>query len=387
MKYVIDTNTLLSHYDSLIDYDIVITSHIHRELEKLEFSKDEAMKFLVRTVKRFLRNNEFEYDLRDYHFDLNQEYDPNYTDNKILQAAHENGFGIITHDNLLFSKAKGLGIEVIDLYESVNNDYVGYKEVSVSDAELANVYENLNVNHFDLYTNQYLLLNHNGEVVDALRWDGQQHVRLKLPSSKVVKAKNKLQECALDLLNNPDIPIKVLAGTFGSGKTLLNIRMAVHHVTDKPTYNKIMVVRNPVGPTEGIGWLPGRKDEKINWILKPIEHQLDGGEQELESLIQQGKIEMEVPYFMKGMSLNGGYWVAVDEAEDLDLKTFKLIGSRIGEGSCVVFSGDYNQTERKYIQDNGLTQFINRAKGNPLVGIVVLKDDVRSQASKVFADL
>jgi predicted ribonuclease YlaK len=178
----------------------------------------------------------------------------------------------------------------------------------------------------------------------------------------------------------------VLAGTFGSGKTLLNIRMAVHHVTDKPTYNTIMTVRNPIGPGEDIGYLPGRKDEKINWILKPITQQLDGGEQELEALIQQGKIEFDVPFFMKGMSLNG-YWVMVDEAEDLDLKTFKLIGSRIGENSCVVFSGDYHQTERKYKQDNGLTQFINKAKGDPLVGIVVLKDDVRSQASKVFADL
>jgi predicted ribonuclease YlaK len=386
MKYVIDTNCLLRHPEVIGKYNVVVLSHVLRELEKLKLNKDDGLRQLVSHACDYLEDADVEYDLKDYVFDLNDVFDPTYADNMILKACVENGYGIITKDRLLRLKARGLGVSVVDLDEDNDSDYLGYKEIEVNDAELAHVYENLNVNHFDLYTNQYLLLNHNGEVVDALRWDGQQHVRLKLPSSKVVKPKNKLQECALDLLNNPNIPIKVLAGTFGSGKTLLNIRMAVHHVTDKPTYNTIMTVRNPIGPGEDIGYLPGRKDEKINWILKPITQQLDGGEQELEALIQQGKIEFDVPFFMKGMSLNG-YWVMVDEAEDLDLKTFKLIGSRIGENSCVVFSGDYHQTERKYKQDNGLTQFINKAKGDPLVGIVVLKDDVRSQASKVFADL
>ena len=57
------------------------------------------------------------------------------------------------------------------------------------------------------------------------------------------------------------------------------------------------------------------------------------------------------------------------------------------EPDRIVFTGDYKQAESKYKNDNGIVNFIKNAKGNPLVGIVVLEEDVRSEASKVFADL
>ncbi|WP_187291616.1 hypothetical protein [Clostridium haemolyticum] len=41
----------------------------------------------------------------------------------------------------------------------------------------------------------------------------------------------------------------------------------------------------------------------------------------------------------------------------------------------------------KYIKDNGLRIMIEKLKGNPLVGIIVLDEDVRSSASKVFTML
>ena len=64
-----------------------------------------------------------------------------------------------------------------------------------------------------------------------------------------------------------------------------------------------------------------------------------------------------------------------------------MVGTRIGNNSSIVFTGDYKQAESKYRSDNGLSLFIDKCKGNPLVGIIVLEEDVRSNASKVFADL
>jgi predicted ribonuclease YlaK len=64
-----------------------------------------------------------------------------------------------------------------------------------------------------------------------------------------------------------------------------------------------------------------------------------------------------------------------------------MVGTRIGDGSSVVFTGDYKQSEARYRADNGLSLFIEKCKGNPLVGIIILEEDVRSEASKVFADL
>jgi predicted ribonuclease YlaK len=89
---------------------------------------------------------------------------------------------------------------------------------------------------------------------------------------------------------------------------------------------------------------------------------------------------------MKGLSIDETF-ILVDEAEDLNKKLIKLLGTRIGTNSSIVFSGDIEQAEDKYVGNNGLTIAIEKLKGHPLVGIVVLKDDVRSEASKVFADL
>jgi PhoH-like ATPase len=90
--------------------------------------------------------------------------------------------------------------------------------------------------------------------------------------------------------------------------------------------------------------------------------------------------------FLKGISIDDSF-VIMDEAEDLNTKLIKLVGSRIGENSCIVFTGDWKQSENRYKQDNGLLRLIESSKGNPLVGIVVLEEDVRSSTSKLFAEL
>ena len=95
---------------------------------------------------------------------------------------------------------------------------------------------------------------------------------------------------------------------------------------------------------------------------------------------------MDVTSFLKGISIDDSY-VIMDEAEDLNTKLIKLVGSRIGSTSCIVFTGDWKQSENRYKQDNGLLRLIESSKGNPLVGIVVLEEDVRSSTSKLFAEL
>jgi PhoH-like ATPase len=101
---------------------------------------------------------------------------------------------------------------------------------------------------------------------------------------------------------------------------------------------------------------------------------------------QEGVLTKEIPFYMKGLSIEDTFIIA-DEAEDLTLKLVKLIGTRLGKGSNVVFSGDFKQAEDKYIYNNGLYLAVEKLKGHPLVGVVYLDEDVRSDASKVFAEL
>jgi predicted ribonuclease YlaK len=121
-------------------------------------------------------------------------------------------------------------------------------------------------------------------------------------------------------------------------------------------------------------------------FFEPLIDNLDGGEQEFDVMEDNGQIEKKIPFYMKGKTFNNTY-ALIDEAEDLDYKTLKMIGERTGKNSYCVFTGDYKQTERKFMTNNGLLQLIDSAKGNPLCGIIVLSADVRSDASNFFANL
>lgn len=68
-------------------------------------------------------------------------------------------------------------------------------------------------------------------------------------------------------------------------------------------------------------------------------------------------------------------------------KDLKLLGSRIGKGSKLILTGDFKQADGKFASDSGIQALIEKAKGDPLVSVVYLPEDVRSDASKVFADL
>lgn len=407
--YVCDTNVLLDEIESLHDYKIVLLSHTLRELDKHKSSKDEDLAYRARKAVRYIKQNRenFIFDLINYNgSELGDNFSNEYQDDNILKACVDNNYSIITRDVLLQYKAEGFGVKVVDLdNEKIETfkEYTGIHKIyltsSVEDQNiLAKIYEQPNINDLGLLTNQYLIIydkekptHHKDgtttyEVIDKLRFNGEKLVKLKLPDKKIVKAKNEEQECALDMLFNEKIPIKIIAGTYGSGKTFLTVKMAIHHVMEKGSHAKIMVLRNPIGSGEAIGWLKGTKEDKTQDFFKPFVQHLSGGEQEAQILETRGQLIKEIPYYIKGLSIEDTF-VVVDEAEDLDIKLLKLIGTRLGEKSEVVFAGDFKQAEDKYKGKNGLVHAINHLKGNPLVSIVVLEEDVRSEASKVFADL
>jgi len=159
-------------------------------------------------------------------------------------------------------------------------------------------------------------------------------------------------------------------------------------------YNKLVLCRQAEGDTdsEQLGYLKGGYSEKSEPFFMPIMDNLGFDAYSIEAMQKKEELEMVIPYYLKGRSFNGDVAIYVDEAEDLTIKTLKLIGSRIGqnekgESGTVVFAGDYAQTEKKYQKNNGLLFLINKTKDSPLVGYVDLDVDYRSEASKVFADL
>jgi PhoH-like ATPase len=390
--YLIDTNTLIKDPHLLAKYQVVITSHVLRELEKLEVTKrsDRELQKQIITAKRVMDANEetLFVDLKDYTntWGIDEDFDKQYVDNMLVQCCIENGYGLLTRDKLLRLKAKLYKIPVIKPENETSETYKGYKIVLTSDHKLESLYEYRNTNIYGLLVNEYLIIrDEHGTTKDIFRWNGSEHVGLKIPYD-VIKPKNDLQACALDTLYNDAIPVKFILGTYGSGKTFLTTRIAVHNVIEKEKRSCIYAIRNPVGSGEEIGFLGGDFNEKTAGFFEPIIQHFEGGEQDAERFARHGQLKKNIPFYLKGLSIDSAFMI-MDEAEDLSIKDIKLIGTRIGTDTVAAFCGDYNQAEGKFINNNGLAYAVEALKGNPLVSVVVLDIDVRSDASRIFAEI
>lgn len=395
MKFY-DTNAILELPNQEITEKFFISSVSLQELEHIKTSrnKDESVKFKARKATKWLDNNQelFEvivYDRNTYGV-LEMLGLPEDPDMKICACAdYINGndnVEFVTNDIACKLLAKNVfHIQVSSINSAKINAYCGYKKISGNAAKINAVMENIDYN--DWSVNEYVIIENTDDgSTKEMRYDGERFVPLKLPPSKYIKAKNALQRCALDILNNQDIKIVAILGNYGSGKTHLAVQMALYAINEKGWQSKCLAVREVRGEGEQIGYLPGEKESKIGDFFKPLEQQLEGGEYQLESLKSRGVLEANTPYFMKGTTYNDTVMI-VDEAEDFTAKQIKLVGTRLGQDSRIVFSGDYKQSVVDATESNPLLRMCDELKGNPMFACIYLDEDVRSEASKLFASM
>lgn len=398
MKFY-DTNALLElQEDAFVDV-FMCSIKSFEELEHIKTSrnKDEETRYKARKITHLLDENSDKYEaiVVDYNqyvddivnvFGLNPE-DP---DNIIMYTAwykfkEVEDLIFVTNDICCKNIARnifGLKVESANKKEEI---YKGYKIIKGNTEKINSVMENIDFS--DWYVNEYLIIQNTDDNSEKeMRFDGENFVALKLPSSRFIKGKNSLQRCALDLLLNPDITIAAVLGGYGSGKTYLTLQMALYNVTEKGHQSKILGVRLPQGEGKEVGFLPGTLQEKVQGFFEPLTQQLNGGEFELESLKQRGILDSNIPYYMKGTTYNDTIML-VDEAEDLDEKQLRLVGTRIGSNSKIYFAGDYKQSVINTTDNNALIKMCNELKGNKMFGCVYLGEDVRSTTSKIFANL
>ena len=272
-------------------------------------------------------------------------------------------------------------------------DYTGIYEASLSNEELANSYESDGeVLCEQLVENQYLTLRAAGsdEVVDYYqKKDGVLH-KVAFPSFKsdfcgTIKPRNPEQYCAMDLLKS-DVPIKLLTGKFGVGKSMLVINWALEAI-QKNQFEKIVFIRNnvQVKDTDPLGSLPGDSDQKtLPYVMPFADH--CGGVEGLKMLIDSGKLEVIPLGFLRGRSIRNSILYSM-ESENLTKQHIQLIMGRVDEGTQLVMDGDFKQKDRTIFErSQGLETMVERLAGNEYFGYVNLKKSERSKVAQL-ADL
>jgi predicted ribonuclease YlaK len=395
-KYVVDTNVLVNDLSVLEGKEIVILSHVLRELEKHKSNRDKkdlayGARKAVRWIDDHMEDDLVHFDLHDYTWNSSDPYENDYVDNLIVKACLERGYGLITNDKLLKFKALGFGIEFIEAesYESDEDDYTGVYEVVLSDEELAEFYENLDTNMFELFDNEYVvIIDKSGKYVDKYRWSdehGYIAVKYNRISSKYlgeIRPRNMKQELLFNMLQDRKTTVKSCFGKFGTGKDFCMISHAVHLIENQK-FQKIVFIRNqiPLKDAPESGFRKGDLFDKMIEFAMPLADHV-GGVEMLRKMVEAGMVELQDLSRIRGRDLRNSI-VYVTEAQNNTEEHVKLLLGRIGEGSELWLNGDLKQIDKDSFRHNSGIQAISKLKGHELYAQVTLDKTERSRTAEL----
>lgn len=275
--------------------------------------------------------------------------------------------------------------------------YNGILEVTLNHDEISLLYNKETKNDFlskyenDLVKNQYLVFkDEEGEYLDRFKFDGNKiiHFRIKEINNAYtdgnLKPRNIKQQCCFDLLQNDSIPVKLITGNMGSGKTFLSFLHSLDRIRDDKEFKRIVYVRNNVDVKDvpSLGALPSGVREKLLPYILPLSD-IVGGQDGLLMLENTNRVEYLHLGFARGRNFSKSI-VIVSEAENLTREHVALLIGRIGESSMIIFEGDTSQVDKKVFVDNsGIKALKEVLKGNPLFGCVHLDKTERSAVANL----
>jgi PhoH-like ATPase len=213
-----------------------------------------------------------------------------------------------------------------------------------------------------------------------------------------ITARNRDQNFALNLLMDPDCDFITLAGTAGSGKTLLSLASGLAQVMDDRRYTEIIVTRVTVPVGEDIGFLPGTEEEKMSPWMGALDDNLevlsktDSGAGEwgraATNDLVRSKIRIKSLNFMRGRTFLNKF-VLIDEAQNLTPKQMKTLITRAGPGTKIVCLGNLAQIDTPYLTEgsSGLTYAVDRFKGWAHSGHVTLARGERSRLADFASEV
>ena len=316
---------------------------------------------------------------------------------------------LVSKDTNLRMKAKSLGLRAQDYtsdkVQGFDKLYTGKRTIEgIESGVIDQLYASggvlpvaqLSLEQPPLANENFVLRNGSKSALATFRRHDSAFHRVEKLTCYGITPRNSEQSFALKALMDDDIKLVTLAGTAGTGKTLLALAAALEC---RQRYRQIMLAR-PVVPLSNrdLGFLPGDISDKLDPYMQPlydnltvIRHQC-GEEtqaaQRINEMRESEKLMITPLAYIRGRSLQRMFFI-VDEAQNLTPHEVKTIITRAGDGTKIVFTGDVAQIDQPYLDalSNGLSYLIHRMMGQPIYAHVTLEKGERSALADLASEL
>lgn len=433
--FVLDTSVLLHDHQSITSFgknDVAIPITVLEELDKFKVGND-TKNFTAREVIRFIdklsgqnglqkwislgeSHGQFKVIMNCYPDGLNAEeiYAKGKNDHKIINSAlclkeeeKNKDVILVTKDINLRIKSKALGIIAEDYQTGkVNTAELETSPIktieSVDSDQIRQIFTKGSIDEdgilgeHKIANGYYILKNGTSSSLAVYNQKLNQIERIEKEFVYGVKPKNSEQAFAFNALLNDNVKLVALQGVAGTGKTLLALASALEQ---HKKFHQIILAR-PIVPLSNkeIGFLPGDASDKIGPYMEPlwdnlkfIKSQFGENEKKYKAILaleENGTIVISPLAFIRGRSLSNIMFI-IDEAQNLTPHEVKTIITRAGENTKIVFTGDVNQIDTPYLDENsnGLAYLIDRLKGQNLFAHVKLEKGERSELANLANDL
>lgn len=220
--------------------------------------------------------------------------------------------------------------------------------------------------------------------------------------AKGISPKTVEQRIAMNyLLRSVDeLPIVSVAGSAGTGKTLLTIAAGLEGVK-KGDYQRVLVFRSlhEMGAGQEMGFLPGGVDEKIAPWSGAVMDSLEviargakkGAQKPDKAEIDRLKADVEVSpiSYLRGRSITDTFMV-LDEAQNFSRNELLNIISRAGEGTKVVLLFDSDQVDNRFLQSGPRAEVwsvVDSLKSSDLYAHIGLAKTERSVVAELASSI
>lgn len=439
-KYVLDTNVLLNDPNALFkfhDGHIIITNIVLEELDSIKQRKVDASRsarIVIRHLEGIIGTSNYDeimdsVIIKEYSslasdiatlsvFNM-EKVEGLINDDIIIQCAKQNNATLVTNDINMRLKALSLNVEVQKHDDAIpyNDDDIlhsGFHDVEVDgsifdimkvkriDSGVYPIYyvestiEHLMPEH--LCIGDYLFFNDDCFVYHGYD-DEEDHYIIEYLKPEMLMKKNaqgvtplnRLQAISMNALMDNNVPITVLLGSAGTGKTLITVSTALEQIIGTKQYDRIVYTKTQDSQFDEIGFLPGDETDKVmahcgaaidalEFIFK------DKKLKNISDLFERGQIEFKALNFVRGRSFKDTVLV-IDEFQNITPQQCKTILTRAGENCKVVVMGNLAQIDNPRLNpvNSGLTYLIERFKNWDGCRIIKLEDIMRSDLAK-FAE-